>query len=88
VVDHALFSTIPGGTHGHHTASAVLAVEAFQLCGDPTAFPEQLATLTPWQPKRILLNGKQFSARSAGQQTPRRCSDDNAKTPSASTRRK
>src|SRR5262252_6154812 len=36
------FSPVPGDTHGHHTASAVLAVEAFKLAGDPRAFPEQL----------------------------------------------
>jgi LmbE family N-acetylglucosaminyl deacetylase len=47
-------------THGHHTASAVLAVEAFKLAGDPKAFPDQLKTLTPWQPKRILWNGWRF----------------------------
>jgi LmbE family N-acetylglucosaminyl deacetylase len=52
------FSTQPGGTHGHHTASAVLALEAFKLAGDPAAFPEQLPKLTPWQPKRILMNGR------------------------------
>jgi LmbE family N-acetylglucosaminyl deacetylase len=51
------FSTVPGGTHGHHTASAILAVEAFQLAGDTNAFPEQLGELKPWQPKRILWNG-------------------------------
>jgi LmbE family N-acetylglucosaminyl deacetylase len=51
------FPPEPSGTHGHHTASAVLAVEAFKLVGDPKAFPEQLGTLTPWQPRRILLNG-------------------------------
>jgi LmbE family N-acetylglucosaminyl deacetylase len=51
------FSTAPGGTHGHHTASAVLALEAFKLAGDPKAFPEQLGQLTPWQPKRILQDG-------------------------------
>ncbi|MGA9451090.1 MAG: PIG-L family deacetylase [Verrucomicrobiia bacterium] len=50
------FSPVPGGTHGHHTASTVLAMEAFKLAGDPKAFPEQLDTLTPWQPKRILWN--------------------------------
>ena len=50
------FSTEPGGTHGHHTASAVLALEAFKLAGDPKAFPDQLSMLTPWQPKRILWN--------------------------------
>ncbi len=51
------FSTVPGGTHGHHTASAILAVEAFKLAGDTNAFPEQLSELKPWQPKRILWNG-------------------------------
>jgi LmbE family N-acetylglucosaminyl deacetylase len=52
----ARFSTVPGGTHGHHTASAVLALEAFKLTGDPKAFPEQ--QLPPWQPKRILWNSR------------------------------
>jgi LmbE family N-acetylglucosaminyl deacetylase len=50
------FSTQPGGTHGHHTASAVLGLEAFKLAGDPQAFPEQ--ELVPWQPKRILVNSR------------------------------
>jgi LmbE family N-acetylglucosaminyl deacetylase len=50
------FPPEPSGTHGHHTASSALAIEAFKLAGDPTAFPEQLKTLTPWQPKRILWN--------------------------------
>jgi LmbE family N-acetylglucosaminyl deacetylase len=51
------FSLQPGNTHGHHTASAVLALEAFRLAGKATAFPEQLDTLRPWQPRRILWNG-------------------------------
>ena len=50
------FSPVPGGTHGHHTASTVLALEAFKLAGDPKAFSEQ--QLPPWQPKRILWNGR------------------------------
>ncbi len=50
------FSPQPGNTHGHHTASTVLAIEAFKLAGDPRAFPEQLGELTVWQPKRILHN--------------------------------
>src|SRR5665213_2676449 len=54
------FSPIPGGTHGHHTASAILALEAFKLAGDPNAFPEQLGQLKPWQPARILWNGSSF----------------------------
>jgi LmbE family N-acetylglucosaminyl deacetylase len=52
------FSPVPGGTHGHHTASTVLALEAFKLAGDPKAFPEQ--GLPPWQPERILWNVSSF----------------------------
>lgn len=49
-----VFSPIPSTTHGHHTASAVLALEAFKLAGNPQAYPEQLADgLQPWQPTRI-----------------------------------
>lgn len=48
------FSLSPGGTHGQHTASAILALEAFKVAGDPKAFPEQ--GLAPWQPKRIFWN--------------------------------
>jgi LmbE family N-acetylglucosaminyl deacetylase len=33
------FSPQPSGTHGHHTASAYLALEAFKLAGDPKGFP-------------------------------------------------
>jgi LmbE family N-acetylglucosaminyl deacetylase len=44
------------GGHGHHTASAILAEEAFNLAGDPSKFPEQLRYLKPWKPKRLLWN--------------------------------
>ena len=50
------FSPKPALTHGHHTASAVLAVEAFRLAADPSAFPDQLRTLAPWQARRIVHN--------------------------------
>ncbi len=50
------FSPEMGG-HGHHTASAVLAIEAFPLAGDPNAFPEMNQELPPWQPKRLFWNG-------------------------------
>jgi len=50
------FPTTGEGGHGHHTASAILAVEAFKLAGDPTKFPEQLKYVAPWQPKRIFWN--------------------------------
>jgi LmbE family N-acetylglucosaminyl deacetylase len=50
------FSPQASRTHGHHTASAMLALEAFKLSGDRKAFPDQLKELEPWQPKRILMN--------------------------------
>ena len=46
----------PGTTHGHHTSSAMLSVEAFDLASDPNAFPSQLNTLKPWQPRRLFFN--------------------------------
>ncbi|TVZ60005.1 GlcNAc-PI de-N-acetylase [Flavobacteriaceae bacterium MAR_2010_105] len=46
----------PGSTHGHHTSSAMLSVEAFDLAGISTAYPNQLKQLQPWQPKRIFFN--------------------------------
>src|SRR5947199_2853977 len=47
-------------THGHHTASAMLAVEAFSAAGDPSRFPEQLAFVKPWQPTRLVWNTSPF----------------------------
>jgi LmbE family N-acetylglucosaminyl deacetylase len=44
------------GGHGHHTASAILAKEAFKLASDPNAFPEQLKYVKTWQPKRLYWN--------------------------------
>jgi LmbE family N-acetylglucosaminyl deacetylase len=56
--------TFIGEDHGDHQASGVLATEAFDMAGDPAAFPEQVAgpmkrleplleNLQPWQPKKI-----------------------------------
>jgi len=51
------FSPTGGGTHGHHTASGLLGVEAAKLAGDPAAYPEQLREgLGVWSPRRVLLN--------------------------------
>lgn len=44
------------GGHGHHTASARLAKEAFIAAAKPEIFPEQLRYVKPWQAKRILWN--------------------------------
>lgn len=57
---------VAGENHGDHQAAAVVATEAFDLAGDPVAFPEQVAAprnrtgtgnltegLEPWQPKKL-----------------------------------
>ncbi|WP_210463944.1 PIG-L family deacetylase [Rufibacter roseolus] len=54
------FSPEPSGTHGHHTASAMIAMEAFDAAADPKRFPEQLKTVEPWQAKRLLWNTSSF----------------------------
>ncbi len=47
--------------HGHHSASAVLAEEAFRVAADPRAYPSQFRKgVEPWQAKRILWNRYNF----------------------------
>jgi LmbE family N-acetylglucosaminyl deacetylase len=46
----------PGSTHGHHTASAILSTESFDLTNNPTVFPDQLKLVAPWQAKRQFFN--------------------------------
>ncbi|TSE08800.1 PIG-L family deacetylase [Aquimarina algiphila] len=46
----------PGSTHGHHTSSAMLSVEAFDLVADKTVYPNQLEHVSTWQPKRLFFN--------------------------------
>jgi LmbE family N-acetylglucosaminyl deacetylase len=53
------FSPDDDKTHGHHTASAILAQEAFQA-GDPKRFPEQLAFVEVWKPTRLVWNTSPF----------------------------
>ena len=46
----------PGSTHGHHTSSAMLSFEAFDLAGNSKAYNEQLTSTEVWQPKRLFFN--------------------------------
>lgn len=46
----------PGRTHGHHTASAMLSMEAFDLANDSSKFTSQLNNTETWQPKRLFFN--------------------------------
>jgi LmbE family N-acetylglucosaminyl deacetylase len=50
------FPTDGNGGHGHHTASAILALEAFDQANNKNVFPEQLKFVDLWQPKRIFWN--------------------------------
>ncbi|HEY2139895.1 MAG TPA: PIG-L family deacetylase, partial [Chthoniobacterales bacterium] len=54
------FSPDDDKTHGHHTASAILAREAFEAAGDPKRFAEQLAFVDVWKPTRIVWNTSPF----------------------------
>lgn len=54
------FPTTGEGGHGHHTASAILAQEAFELAGDPSRFPGQLKYVSVWKPKRVYWNTFNF----------------------------
>lgn len=56
--------------HGHHTASSVLAHEAFDISSSPSAYPEQLKTLSVWQPKRIYINTGRFFSNNLDENTP------------------
>ena len=54
------FSPEDEKTHGHHTASAILATEAFSAAADPKRFPDQLAFVKPWQATRLVWNTSPF----------------------------
>ncbi len=56
------FPTTGEGGHGHHTASAILANEAFSAAADPNRFPEQLKYVQVWQAKRVLWNTFNFGS--------------------------
>ena len=47
--------------HGHHSASAIIANEAYEAAADSTRFPEQFKFgVKPWKAKRILWNTFNF----------------------------
>ncbi len=45
-----------GSTHGHHTSSAILSTEAFDISANDNIYPEQLKYTKTWQPKRLFFN--------------------------------
>ncbi len=54
-------------THGHHSASAMLAEEAFRLAADPEAYSWQLSVVEPWQAKRLYWNTSTWFYRGSGE---------------------
>lgn len=56
--------------HGHHTASAMLAIEAFDKSNDPTIFPDQIKDLSVWQPKRLFVNTGQWWNKTINENSP------------------
>ena len=57
-------SSVAGENHGDHQAAGVIATDAFDMAGDPAAFPSQVAVpirqfenalegLTPWQAQKL-----------------------------------
>ncbi|WP_037321371.1 PIG-L family deacetylase [Salegentibacter sp. Hel_I_6] len=45
-----------GSTHGHHTSSALISIEAFDAAANPNRFKEQLEFTETHQPKRTYFN--------------------------------
>ncbi|MCG9793827.1 PIG-L family deacetylase [Flavobacterium algicola] len=45
-----------GNTHGHHSASALLSVESFDLSNDASIYSDQLKYVKPWQVTRQFFN--------------------------------
>lgn len=46
----------PGRTHGHHTTSAMLSLEAFDFSNNASKYSQQLKHTQIWQPKRLFFN--------------------------------
>jgi len=55
--------------HGHHTASAMLAIEAFDEAAKP-GLPGQVAESEAWQPKRLFINTGRFFNNTINENTP------------------
>ena len=56
IIINRFSNDINSTTHGHHTASAVLSTEAYELTNDETKYPEQLDYVTPWRAQRLFFN--------------------------------
>lgn len=56
--------------HGHHTASAMLAQEAFDLAAQKDIYPQQVAASGTWQVKRLYTNTGRWWNNTINENTP------------------
>jgi LmbE family N-acetylglucosaminyl deacetylase len=56
--------------HGHHTASAVLAGEAFDVAAKPESYPDQVKQFGTWQVKRLYTNTGRWWNQTISETTP------------------
>ncbi len=56
--------------HGHHTASAIIAGEAFDAAAKPDVFPEQVQEFGTWQVRRLYTNTGRWWNQSVNENTP------------------
>jgi LmbE family N-acetylglucosaminyl deacetylase len=56
--------------HGHHTASAMLALEAFDVALQPDRYPQLTTRFGTWQPKRLYTNTGRWWNTTINENTP------------------
>jgi LmbE family N-acetylglucosaminyl deacetylase len=56
--------------HGHHTASGILAEEAFDLTGNPAIYPDQVKKYGAWQVSALYTNTGRWWNQTINEDTP------------------
>ncbi len=56
--------------HGHHTSSAILAEEAFEISNNPKIFPDQVKTFGTWQVSALYTNTGRWWNQTINENTP------------------
>lgn len=56
--------------HGHHTGSAILAQEAFDVAAKSNVYPEQVKAFGTWQVKRLYTNTGRWWNQTINEKTP------------------
>ncbi|MCU0368396.1 MAG: PIG-L family deacetylase [Cyclobacteriaceae bacterium] len=56
--------------HGHHTSSAILAQEAFDICNDASVFPDQVKEFGTWKVSALYTNTGRWWNTTINENTP------------------